>query len=206
MSPRKNDLESLAALANFENHRPDSLSGTVDLAGNLLASGEDRFDFADIDGNDASFISLNDTDNKRSPLCDVFVEEGVSLRLSDFLDHDLFCCLGGDSAERDGINVFAGGRRGDFTRFTIHMHLQIGFLTEMLSSGGQVRRFNAIENDLSLDVLVAVDGIDDPQEFAVHSFLPTRTHQKEAIEEPAFCRPTIDGSIVPDHRSSASRF
>ena len=57
-------------------------------------------------------------------------------------------------------------RAGDRSTLTIDLDLDIGFFAEVLLGRGDIRRFDALEDDFLVDILVAVDCVHNPEQFA----------------------------------------
>ncbi len=57
-------------------------------------------------------------------------------------------------------------RPGDGSGLTIDLDLHVGFFAEVLLGRGDILRFDALEDDLLVDILVAVDCVHNPEQFA----------------------------------------
>ena len=138
----------------------------VRLAGNLLAARQDGFDVGQLHGRRAAFVALDDAADHVADELGVFVVQGVALRLADLLDHHLLGGLGADAA--DGFfRVELAPVVGCPNRavFAVDVHHDVGFFAVVLLGGRDQRSLDPLEDDFLVDVLIAVDRIDDSQDF-----------------------------------------
>ena len=97
----------------------------------------------------------------------VFVVQGVALGLADLLDHHLLGGLGADAADgffgverlrRCSVAEIEPSSRSILTTMS-------GFFAVVLLGGRDERRLDRLEDDFLVDVLVAMDRVDDSQHF-----------------------------------------
>ena len=77
--------------------------------------------------------------------------------------------------------------------------LDVFFFAVVLFGGGDQRRFDALEDDLLVDVLVAVDRVNDPQQFAgIHRLsLPRVGTILPRSARPRRCAETLQNLMRP---------
>ena len=102
----------------------------------------------------------------------VFIEQRVPFGLADLLNHHLFGRLGTDPFghffRRQRLAVVGSRNR---PVGAINLDDDLFVFAEVFLGGGDQRRFDPIEDDLFVDVFVAVDRVNDPKQFAgVHRF------------------------------------
>ena len=106
----------------------------------------------------------------------VFVVERVALGLANLLDHHLLGGLGADAA--DGffrVERLAFERAGDRAVFAVDLDFDVGFFAVVLLGGRDEGGFDAFEDDFLVDILVAVNRVDDSQHFVwIHGNLSPR--------------------------------
>ena len=102
----------------------------------------------------------------------VLVVECVSLGLADLLDHHLLCGLRPNSLRHLlGIQGNAVVASADSSVFPINLYQNLFVFAVVLLGSGNQRGLDTLEDDLLVDVLIAVDRVNDPQQFAgVHRF------------------------------------
>ena len=175
----EDDLDAAARLADLVDGRPHALVGVVRFAGDLLAAGEDGLDVGQGDRGGAAFVALDHAGDQLPLEFLVFGVEGVAFGLADLLDHHLLGGLGADALghffRRQGDAVV---RSGDGAVLAIDGDLDVFLFAVVFFGGGDQRRFDALEDDLLVDVLVAVDRVNDPKQFAgIHRFSLPRSGQ-----------------------------
>ena len=57
-------------------------------------------------------------------------------------------------------------RAGDRSTLAIDLDLDIGFFAKVLLGRGNIRRFDALEDDFFVNILIAVDRVHYPEQFA----------------------------------------
>ncbi len=163
----QDDFDAGALLADVADGGADAFVGVVGLAGDLFALWEDGLGVGQGDGGGAAFVALDDAGDELILLLHVFVEERVAFRLADLLNHDLLGGLGGDPLgdllRRQGDAVVDAG---DGPILAIDGDHDVLFFAIVTFGGGHQGRFHGLEESLLVDVLLAVDRIDDPQDFA----------------------------------------
>ena len=139
----------------------------VGFAGDLFAAGQDCLDVLQGDSGRAAVVALDRAGDELSLELVVFVVKVVSLGRADFLDDHLLGRLGADSLvdlfrRHDGAVV----RPGNGTRAAVDRDLHFLFFAVVFFGSGDDRRFDALEDDFLIDILVAVDCIHDAKQFA----------------------------------------
>jgi hypothetical protein len=164
--PREDDLHPAADLADLEDRAPDPLVGVVRLAGDLLAPRQDRLLRADLNRGGGP---LEAGYHARHHLADLLLElvvDGVALGFTDLLDDHLLGRLGADPAgEFRGVERLAVVRAGDLAVLAVDLDRDDGRLAELPRQGRDQRGLDRLEHDLLVDVLVAVDRVDDAEDF-----------------------------------------
>ena len=167
----EDDLHSAAGLLRFINGRSNALVGVMRFAGDLFSTGEDRLDIAQGHGRRAALVTLDYAGNQLAFQFVVFLEQRISLGLADLLDHHLLGRLRADPLghlfRREGLAVV---QSGNCPVFAIDRYRDILLFAVVLLGGRYQGRFDALEDDFLVDVLVAMDRVDNPQQFGrVHS-------------------------------------
>ena len=157
------DAYSVLLLPNVQDHGPDALSGVVRLAGNLLASREDRHRAPQVYRERPAFIARDRSRYDLTYALRVFIENRSALVLADLLDHDLLGGLRGDPAQRFHVDGLALVRSRDFARKPVDDHYAVFRRTEALVRGGDHREFEILEDAVLVDVLVATDRVNNAQ-------------------------------------------
>ncbi len=167
-------LYAAAGLLDLEDGGPNPLIGVVRLAGDLLAARQDGFAVLQSDGRGAPFISLYDAGDELALFFFVFVEQRVAFGFAHLLNDHLLGRLGDDAAQRFAFverRVIVGAR----DRAVVAIDADHDFLVfaVLLFRGGNQRSLDGLEHDFLFDVLIAMDRIDDSQQFArIHKTLP----------------------------------
>src|SRR5690606_25321233 len=93
----------------------------------------------------------------------------------DLLDHHLLGGLGTNSAHGFlGIEDFAINAGGNRPVLAVDLYLDVGFFAIVLLGGGDEGCLNPFKNYFLVDVLVAVNGIDDSQDLlGIHGSSPS---------------------------------
>ena len=105
----------------------------------------------------------------------VLVVEGVAFRFANLLDNHLLGGLSGDATQEVADLVFFKGLAIDGRRrlpaVAVDVDVDLALFAEVLPGRGDDRLFDPFEHDLLVDVLIAMDRIDDSQDLAaVHGF------------------------------------
>ena len=135
-------------------------------AGNLFAARQDGFDVVELHGGGAAFVALDDAGDHLADQFVVFVVQSVPFGLANLLDHHLLGRLGADPADgffRVQRNAVVGAT--DRTVFAVDLDDDVLVFAVLLLGGRNQRRLDRLEDDFLVDVLVAMDRIDDPQDF-----------------------------------------
>ena len=181
----KDHLHSAADFADLGNGGADAFVRMVRLAGNLLAARQDRFNIVELHGRSAALVSLHDAGDHLADHLGVFVMQSVALRLANFLNHHLFGGLSADPA--DGFFRIDGGAvmsTADRTVLAVDVDDDFFFFAVLLLCSRYQGRFNTLEDDFFVDILVAMDRVDDSQYFVwIHSrcLLPASRGSKVQI-------------------------
>ena len=175
MRSRQDDLDPMADLANVENDGLDAFADVMRFAGNLLGARQQGFGLADRDDAGSPLMPGNQTVDQVALHGRVFIEDGVALRLANLLDHHLLGALSGDPAQVGGIDLLLPLLDGDLARIAIDGHDHAGLLAVLLLAGQQHGIFDALEDDVAIDVLLVVHLIHDTQEVGTlhHNVFPS---------------------------------
>ncbi len=158
----EDDLHPAAGLLHFVDRRAHALVGMMRFAGDLFALGQYRLDVGQRDGGGAAFVALNDAGDQLPAQLFVFVVQGVPLGLANLLDHHLLGGLGADAlGDFGGVHRHAIVAAANRTGGAINHDDDVGFFPVVLLGGGNQGRFDPLEDDLFVDILIAMDRIDD---------------------------------------------
>jgi hypothetical protein len=139
----------------------------VRLAGDLLAARQNGFAVLQGDRGGPPLIALHDPRDELTLFLVVFVVQRVAFGLADLLNDDLLGGLSDDSAQRLAfVERGAVVRAGDRTVGAIDTDDDLLVLAVLLIGRGNQRRHDGLEHDLFFNVLVAMNRIDDSQQFA----------------------------------------
>ena len=143
----------------------------VRLAGDLLAAGQNRLDVREGDGGRAAFVALDDAGDQLSPQLFVLGEQRVAFRLADLLDHHLLGGLGADPlGHLGGFHGHAVVGTTDRAVGPVDLNNDFLLFAVVLLGGRDQGRLDAGKDDFFVDVLIAVDRVDDPKQFVgIHS-------------------------------------
>ena len=96
----------------------------------------------------------------------IFVVQGIAFGFANLLDDDLLGGLGDDAAQRFlGIELDAVVRAGDRAADAVDADDDILIFAVLFFGGRDQRSFDRLEHDFFIDVLIAMDRIDDAQDF-----------------------------------------
>nr|AUN35879.1 hypothetical protein [uncultured bacterium] len=180
MRARQDDSNPAALLADVEDCGPHALADAVCFARNLFAAGKDTLDLAEVDRCGATFNACDDARHNLAAHRLEFFEQGVAFGLANLLNHHLLGGLGGDASQqvadlfRFEVVLVDFDRR--FAAFAIDIDEHFALFAEVLPRSREYGLFDPLEHDVLINILVAMDGINDSQEFrAVHNlpFEPT---------------------------------
>ena len=164
-------FHAAAALADLVHGGSHPLVDVVGFAGDLFATGQDCFDVGKRHRCRTAFVALHHAADHLADQLGIFVVQGVSFRLADFLDHHLFGGLSADSTDRlFGVEGFSVTGGGNFAALAVDSNKDFRFFSIMFLGGRNQRGLDAFEYDLLGDVFVAVNRIHDSQYFSrVHN-------------------------------------
>ena len=107
----------------------------------------------------------------------ILVVQGVPFGFADLLDHHLLgglCANAADGFFRIQGDAVVGS--ADRAVFAVDVNDDVFFLAILFFGGGDERGFDSFEDDLLVDVLIAMDCIDDPQNLVwIHKSLSFRS-------------------------------
>ena len=163
----KDDFHPAPRFADLAHDGAHPFVGVMGLAGDLLASGQQRLRIAQCHRGRPPLVALHDTGNQLVLQVHVFLVQGIPFRLADLLDHHLLGRLRPDSLG----HLFRSQRHpvvspADHTTLAVDEDFDLLLFAVVLLGGGDQRSFDTLEDDLFVDILVAVDRIHDPQQFA----------------------------------------
>src|SRR5262249_29827729 len=133
--PRQDDLDPVALLLDVEDDGLDPLVDVVRLAGDLLATGQERLRPAEANERHAAVEALDGAGDEFALLLLVLVEDGRALLLADALDEQLLGGLGGDASEVVGVELLALADGGDGAVVAVDLDLDVLLLPELLEDG-----------------------------------------------------------------------
>ena len=145
------------------------------LARNLLAARQESLDFADIDDGRPA-LKPDDRAADDSPFNVLkFVVQRIAFGFADLLNHHLLGSLSGNATENvaDDFRVkrLAVAVDAGFAGLAVDVDFQFVIFAKVLARSGQDRLFDSLKHDLFVDVLVAMNCVDDSQYFCtVHLF------------------------------------
>ena len=154
------------------------------LPGNLLAARQDGLDVAQRHRGGPPLVPLDDPADHLAHLSVVFVVQRVAFGLANLLDDHLLGGLGADPPDHlFGIQRHAVAVSADRAVFAVDVDHDLGLFAVVLPGRGDQRRFDRLEDDLFVDILVAVDRVDDPQHFSwIHG---TRRLSERSLHSPS---------------------
>ena len=162
----EDDLDPASLLPNLENRGPDPLIWMVRLTRNLLAAGQDRLSSAKRHGGHRPLMAAYNARHHEANLLFILVVDRVSLSLADLLNDHLLGRLSTDAARKFlGVDFDAVMRAADTAVFPINSDHDFGVLAILFGERRDERRLNRPEDDLFVDVLVAMDGVYDAKNF-----------------------------------------
>ena len=166
----QNDLHGTGRIAHFEDQRLDSLADLVLLTGDLLRSWHDPFDAAQVDDHRPAFKPGDRPGDDRANPILVFFVNAAALVLADELDHHLLDGLRADSTHHAQGHDVALAVDGDVAGGAVQRDLKFAgvFGIELFAQPRRDGLLDVHVHLLAIDVLVARDAIDDPDQFCVH--------------------------------------
>ena len=169
--PREDDDDLLALLLDVQDVGADAVARAVVLVEDLLLPGEHTLGAAEVHDDAAALEPLHGPRDERLELRLVVVVDDVALGLADALGHDLVGRARRDPAEaveRQRLALFLGG---DVPRHAVDRHLHVALGLEPLLGGGGERLLDGREERLLVHPLVAVDRVDESEQFLAHGIL-----------------------------------
>ena len=120
-----------------------------------------------------AFVALNDAGDQLPLEFLVFVVQGVAFRLADFLDHHLLGGLGADPLGHfGGVHGHAVVGAVDGAVGAVDRDDDVRLFSVVFLGGRDQRRLDPLEDDLFVDIFIAVDRVDDAKQLVgVHSIL-----------------------------------
>ena len=178
-NPGENNLHPAADLPDLEDRGPDPLVGVERLAGNLLTARQNRLGGPEGDGGRGPFEAAHDARDHQADLFLKLVVDRIPLCFADLLDDDLFGRLGTDPPRQFGrVDLHTVTAAMDAPVGTIDRDLHIGGFAVLPRQSGDEGRLDRLKDDLLVDVLVAVNRIDDAEDFFwLHGCLGRRSRR-----------------------------
>ena len=105
MCPGNENLGALGRLAYFHHITLDTLADRIRFRRNLFGNGQDRFCFPQINIDIALFDTLDDPRDDVILTVGKFIVDDAPFGFTQPLDHDLFGCLGSDTAKILGRHI-----------------------------------------------------------------------------------------------------
>ena len=179
MLARQDHFDSTAGFPNFQDDRPDSLVRPVAFARNLFAARQHGFNLADADNRRSTFETNNRSADQFVLHVVKLVEDRIPFCFSKLLDHHLLGRLSRHSAKNVSqffrIEFLFIAFNSWLTVFAIDVNFQFEVFAEMLTSGREDRLFDPVEDNLLVDVFVAVQRVNDSENFVTVHFRPFET-------------------------------
>ena len=169
----QDDFDATSRLADFNNYGPHPFIDAMRLSRNLLAPRQKRLDLPEVDRGRTA-VKTGDGPGDHGPTQFlVFDIQRIPLGFTELLDHHLFGRLSGDAAKDRpqiiGRNLYPGTMHGRFAGGPVDMDLDLRFLTVVPTCGREDRLFDSFKDNTLVNVLVAVDRVDQSEKFgAVH--------------------------------------
>ncbi len=162
----EHDFDAAPLRLDLENDRSNPFVGVMRLARDLFAARQNRLETSQRDGGCASFAALNHAGDHLADLFHILVDQRIAFGFANLLDDDLFGGLSPDAADHlFRIECFAVTAGIDGTVFARDADDDIRLLAVLALGRGHQRRFDGLENDLRVNVLVAVKRVDDSQQL-----------------------------------------
>ena len=177
--PGEDDLDPTADLPDLKDRCPDALVGVERLSGDLLAPRQDRLGGPERHGGRGPLEAAHDPRHHQPDLLLELVVDRIPLRFADLLDDDLLGRLSADPARQfRSVDLDAVAGAMDAAVGPIDGHLHIRGFAILTRQGGDERCFDRLEDDLLVDFLVAMDRIDDAEDFfRLHGCLGRRSRR-----------------------------
>ena len=163
----------------------------MSLSRDLFASWQKGIDLSEVDRCGTSVKPRHRTSDHLSTEFIKLNVQRVSLGLSDFLDHYLLGRLCRDPAKNRSevvwLDIDPGALHRRLSGIAVDAHLDLRFLTVVLASCRKNCLFDPVEDNFLVDILVAMEYIDQAKKlgsvhpcpfnvFALSTIRPLRTH------------------------------
>ena len=175
MTPRQHYLDLVADVANVEDEAPDAIAGVELLSGDLLRTRHEALGAIDLDDQRPALVAVTGAGHDLTLTLGELLEQAVPLVLAELLDHHLLGRLGRyptEALERDVLTraVFLVAPDLDGTRGPVHVAAELLGVegVEVLACSADHRLLEVLDEQVTIDVAIAGDRIDDSQCVRVH--------------------------------------
>jgi hypothetical protein len=134
----------------------------VCLTRDLLATRQDGLDCPKLNDGQTSLGSLHDPRDQLSNLVLELVHSRISLRFANLLNDHLLGGLSTDATDLFLVQFPAIAGGADRPAIPCDLHVDVRFFAELLLGCHHQRSFDRLEHQFRVDVLLAVQRIDDP--------------------------------------------
>ena len=159
--PTEHDLDAIALRFDLVNDRPHAFVGMMRFALNLFAAGQYRLDARQRHGRGSAITSLHNSGNHRADLLFVLFDQRVAFRLTNLLNDHLLGCLCADPPDHLGVEFHAIADASESARLAVDRDRDIRLFAVLLTSCRSQRRFDRLEDDFRVNVLITMQRIDD---------------------------------------------
>ena len=165
--PAQNDFHSAADFLHIEHRRPHAFVRMVRFAGNLFAARQNRLGIPQRNRGGAVFVFLHHAGDHLPHQFVILVVQGIAFGFANLLDDHLLGSLSDDAAQCFlRVELHAIVRAGNRAAHSVDVDRDIFIFAVLLFRRRYQRSFDRLEDDFLVDVLIAVDRIDDSQNFS----------------------------------------
>ena len=165
MGAGQHQAHALALFGHVQQVGAQDGAGTVDLAGDLLLAGQDRFGAAQLHDHGAALHAHDGTRDDGVLAAFELVEQQVALAFAQALHDHLLGDVGHDptqAGQLDGLLIF---KRPDLAGLAIDGQGKVAGLIETLVGGLHQRLLDIIHDDFFVETALAADGVDQAHEL-----------------------------------------
>ena len=163
---REDDAHALALLAHGQHVGADDAAGAVDLAGDLLFLGQDRFGAAERDDQHAALFAHDGAGNDGVFAMGPVVIKDIALGFLERLDDDLLGDVGDDATKVFEFDRGLVLESADLAGLAVDRDREIADGVEALGGGLAEGPLDLVEDQVLVESALTADGVDEADEFA----------------------------------------